>query len=257
MSSEKYEKEVAEQLGMSHIRAVWKLHSMITFDHICRLDLNQCFYCGNNMSQDDHTFGHRTPWFTCEDKGKAFFHLPNVVFSHVRCNRIAIGKNRPLGQGSQRQLLASQLGITYKTAAHRRMKQIRFWLAQRLGQDFCFRCHKQINIGDFSVDHEVDWFNLVNAREIFFDLDHISFSHQGCNSRASRGNPKHACPSVASYKNGCRCNGCKKVGTEYTAKMYQKHRDSILAKKREYQLNNKEAISIRRKRIRDAKKKDA
>ena len=46
-------------------------------------------------------------------------------------------------------------------------------------------------------------------------IDNIAFSHAKCNYSASRARPGKPCPSLTAYRNGCRCDGCKKKKADY------------------------------------------
>ena len=74
------------------------------------------------------------------------------------------------------------LGMPHNKARHQLMKAILFHLIQKLGLDICYRCNKKIEtIKDLSVDHKKAWLNSSNARELYFDLDNVGFSHLTCN----------------------------------------------------------------------------
>jgi hypothetical protein len=77
------------------------------------------------------------------------------------------------------------LGMPHGTASHQLRKKIMFNMAQRLGEDICFRCGKKIeNIDYFSVEHKIPWQSAENPKETFFDLTNITFSHLNCNCGA-------------------------------------------------------------------------
>jgi hypothetical protein len=76
------------------------------------------------------------------------------------------------------------LGMPYGTANGRLKKMIIFRMAQRLGEDVCFRCGKRIDeIDALSIEHKNPWLN--RSVDLFWDLDNIAFSHVICNSIAS------------------------------------------------------------------------
>ena len=54
------------------------------------------------------------------------------------------------------------------------------------------------------------------AKKLFYDLENIAFSHASCNYKASRGRIGKPCPSLTAYRNGCRCDECKKVKSKYS-----------------------------------------
>ena len=81
---------------------------------------------------------------------------------------------------------ARQLGVPYGTARNILNKKILFSFVQRLGLDICHQCGKRIeDVDNLSVEHKTAWLHKPNARELFFDLDNIAFSHHKCNSAAS------------------------------------------------------------------------
>jgi hypothetical protein len=66
------------------------------------------------------------------------------------------------------------------TACHKLRKLVLFHLAQKLGENVCFRCGQVIsNVEDFTIDHKEAWRN--KGAECFWDLNNIAFSHSRCN----------------------------------------------------------------------------
>ena len=81
----------------------------------------------------------------------------------------------------------AQLGFNVSTATARLRKMLMFDMAQKLEQDYCFRCGEQITkIHEFSVDHKIEWLDSKDPIKLFFDLDNIAFSHLSCNSVARK-----------------------------------------------------------------------
>ena len=77
------------------------------------------------------------------------------------------------------------LGMSYGTACSRLRKLMLLELLRRLKEDKCFRCGKKIeNVADLSLEHKEPW--LYVSKELFWDLDNISFSHFICNVRHRR-----------------------------------------------------------------------
>jgi HNH endonuclease len=84
-----------------------------------------------------------------------------------------------MGTSSERNK-AVQLGMSIGTASGRLKKLLMFNMAQRLGEDLCFRCGVKIKtVDEFTVDHKQDWLN--NDAGLFWDITNIAFSHKGCN----------------------------------------------------------------------------
>ena len=76
---------------------------------------------------------------------------------------------------------SESLGMPISTAMNRLRKLMLFHLAQRLGQDHCYRCGNKIeSADDLGIDHKENW--LKKGPELFWDLENVTFSHQLCNS---------------------------------------------------------------------------
>ena len=118
-----------------------------------------------------------------------------------------------------------QLGMNPSTASNRLKKALMFEFAKKLDMHWCFQCGAEIeSYKDMSVEHKTPWMHSENPVELFFDIDNIAFSHNSCNYKASRGNqPRIPCPSAASYKRGCRCDGCRKANSEYKKNLKAKN----------------------------------
>ncbi len=72
------------------------------------------------------------------------------------------------------------LGIPHGTASHRLRKLILFHLLQKHGENFCFRCSREIEtVGELSIEHKLPWEGV--AIELFWSIDNIAFSHLNCN----------------------------------------------------------------------------
>tara|TARA_R110002110_G_scaffold69614_1_gene187509 strand:+ start:187 stop:573 length:387 start_codon:yes stop_codon:yes gene_type:complete len=112
-----------------------------------------------------------------------------------------------------------QLGMDPGTASHRLRKSILFSFAQKLGYCWCYQCATEIkDIDKFTIEHKEPWLDSDKPSETFFNLDNIAFSHDTCNYAAARYRKAKPCPSVNSYRMGCRCGGCKKAKSEYRVK---------------------------------------
>jgi len=80
-----------------------------------------------------------------------------------------------------------QLGMPHGTAAGRLRKSIMFNLIKQCGHDICFQCKKTIEKEeDLSIEHKIPWLDSEKPKELFFDLDNISFSHLKCNIAQAR-----------------------------------------------------------------------
>lgn len=109
-----------------------------------------------------------------------------------------------------------QLGMDPGTASHRLKKSILFDFAKKLDLNWCYQCGAEItDIDKFTLEHKVPWLDSEDPVDLFFNLDNIAFSHAKCNYSASRARPGKPCPSLTAYRNGCRCDGCKKKKADY------------------------------------------
>ncbi len=77
------------------------------------------------------------------------------------------------------------LGELYSTARARLAKLVLFKLIVKYKENICYRCKKEIfNIGDLSIEHKVAWLNSDKPKQLFYDLDNVTFSHLKCNNGA-------------------------------------------------------------------------
>tara|TARA_R100001082_G_C4342056_1_gene150589 strand:+ start:515 stop:904 length:390 start_codon:yes stop_codon:yes gene_type:complete len=115
---------------------------------------------------------------------------------------------------------AEQLGMNPSTASHRLKKNLLFNLSERLDINWCYQCGAEITSSEeMTIEHKEPWLDSNNPKDNFFNIDNIAFSHPSCNYSASRGRGiTKPCPSVAAYRAGCRCSGCKKAKSEYRKK---------------------------------------
>jgi hypothetical protein len=135
----------------------------------------------------------------------------------------------------QKKLRKEQLGLDYGTANNRLKKMLLYHLAQKLDMHWCFRCGAEIDtLRQFSVDHKIPWLHDEKAKELFWDLDNIAFSHLSCNSRDSRGSQNQKgkkCPALNHYNRGCRCTPCRELKSK---------RDKIYYNRKKFQDSNKD-----------------
>lgn len=71
------------------------------------------------------------------------------------------------------------------TAQNKLVKDLLFNFITLTGAK-CFHCNKEMNRDNFSIEHKVPWRNAENAKELFYALDNIAYSHQSCNYSAAR-----------------------------------------------------------------------
>lgn len=95
------------------------------------------------------------------------------------------------------------LGMPRGTAFNRLRKGIMFSLIVRLGEDDCYRCGRLIeSADDLSVEHKVPWErDNGKAKELFFDLENIAFSHLKCNIGAAEFTPARLGAILSNRKN--------------------------------------------------------
>ena len=109
-----------------------------------------------------------------------------------------------------------QLGMNPGTASNRLKKNLLFEFAKRLDMQWCYQCGAEIeDCDDFTIEHKTPWLHSEDPRGLFFDIDNIAFSHKSCNYKAARNRKGKPCPSTTAYRNGCRCEGCVKVQSDY------------------------------------------
>lgn len=90
-----------------------------------------------------------------------------------------------------------ELGMKLGTARNVLLRNLMFRLVQDVGRDTCYRCGCKINsVEEFSIDHTEEWRLQENAKELYFDLDKIAFSHLSCNSGAARRNSENISKQV-------------------------------------------------------------
>jgi len=93
-------------------------------------------------------------------------------------------------------------------------------LAKRLDIHWCYQCGAEIESSkDISIEHIIPWLHSEDPKGLFFDLKNVVFSHKSCNYGAARSRKGMPCPSTTAYQKGCRCEGCKRVNSEYKKKL--------------------------------------
>lgn len=76
--------------------------------------------------------------------------------------------------------IAEQLGMPHGTANHYLRKQVLFKYIKLAGDNFCYKCGKEIISSDtLSIEHKEPWEG--RDADLFWDLDNIAFSHVQCN----------------------------------------------------------------------------
>lgn len=113
------------------------------------------------------------------------------------------------------------LGMPFGTATARLRKSLLFRMAQRLGEDTCYRCQRKIQSeSEFSIEHKLSWATSDTPVELFFSPENIAFSHIICNVGSGvrdRGPRVNHGTNTRYTKHGCRCAECKSAGTSQKA----------------------------------------
>ena len=78
-----------------------------------------------------------------------------------------------------------QLGMNPSTANSRLRMDLLFAFATATGHK-CHRCGKPLLREDFSIEHIKPWLDSDDPVGLYFDIENIAYSHQGCNSAAAR-----------------------------------------------------------------------
>jgi hypothetical protein len=122
----------------------------------------------------------------------------------------SIHQRRRSGMDNSSKKKSALLGMPYGTASNRLRKMLIFRMAQKLGEDVCYRCENKIKtIEDLSIEHKHSWELSENPVKGFFDLDDVTFSHLNCNVGAAYHKPpSHGHKSTYEHA-GCRCDACK------------------------------------------------
>ena len=126
---------------------------------------------------------------------------------------------------SRNERAKEQLGIHLSTAQGKLVKDILWKLIQETNNNKCFVCGEEMTREDFSIEHKTAWLDKENAKELFWDLNNISFSHLTCNiSRKNRKKQtKHG--TITMYnKHKCRCDLCIAINREKQKKYYTKEK---------------------------------
>lgn len=80
------------------------------------------------------------------------------------------------------------------TASARLRKLVMFRLVQKLGEDICYRCARNIEtVGELDIEHKGPWFDV--APSPFCALDNVAFSHLSCNASSRRRGARSLRPS--------------------------------------------------------------
>lgn len=112
-----------------------------------------------------------------------------------------------------------QLGMNPSTASGRLVKDLLFDFVQKAGIK-CHHCDGEMTRETFSIEHKTPWLHSENPKELFFDLENISYSHMACNYGAANRPTKQEHGYSAYTKRGCRCKICCDAKSDQRAKYY-------------------------------------
>jgi hypothetical protein len=115
----------------------------------------------------------------------------------------------------------SLLGMNPSTASHRLVKDLLWSFVEASGCK-CYRCGEPMSRDTFSIEHKDAWMSAPDPAAAFFDLKNVTFSHQGCNYKASRGFPSvdHPHGTRGRYVKGCRCPECREASASASRARY-------------------------------------
>jgi hypothetical protein len=89
-----------------------------------------------------------------------------------------------------------------------------FSLLKEAKKNVCFRCGKAIQTAEeLSLDHKEDWLDKTNAKELFFDLTNVAYSHRRCNTLAML-------DKRTQFRGVTKMGGKKKRKKPYTARWW-------------------------------------
>lgn len=120
--------------------------------------------------------------------------------------------------------IKEQLGISSGAANYKLHKDIIWYLIEDKN---CYRCKLPMTRETFSIEHKINWLNSENPKDLFFDLNNITFSHLKCNMAPENKTPLKldGCGHVRTYWRGCRCEDCTNAKVIYD-KEYNRKRNA-------------------------------
>jgi ribosomal protein S27AE len=77
----------AQQIGMGLGKARHILTNKIIHEYANIVYNGKCYKCGKDLSAEDISIDHKTPWRNEENAIELFFDLANIAFSHKKCNK--------------------------------------------------------------------------------------------------------------------------------------------------------------------------
>lgn len=101
-------------------------------------------------------------------------------------------------------IVTQKLGQGFTSARKLLLKKIVWDFIVKCDLNKCFRCGLPMSFEDYSLEHKVAWYNSEISKDLYFDLDNISYSHAKCNR-------EHGTKERKTLRTHC------KNGHEYTA----------------------------------------
>lgn len=121
-----------------------------------------------------------------------------------------------------------QLNEAFSTARSKLVTNIIWMLIQEAGRTKCFVCNEEMTRETFTIEHKVPWLDSDSPKELFHDLNNISFSHKKCNKPRPKYGPKGTIRPITHGKYGfqhhkCRCTICVEAQRKYQEKKRSKY----------------------------------
>jgi hypothetical protein len=87
-----------------------------------------------------------------------------------------------------KQVKHDQLGQDPSKASYKLVKDLMWMFITETNRNICHQCGETMCRNTFSIEHKIPWLHSDTPKELFFDLNNISFSHLKCNVKAGRRN---------------------------------------------------------------------
>lgn len=116
-------KRKSELLGMSFGTAKSRLDRDLLFNLAVSAG-HKCSRCGKDLTREDFSVDHISPWMRAEDPKAAFFDPKNIAFSHHHCNTMEMieRKRIPIEEKREKHRVRES---GYYTPERRRQKYLR------------------------------------------------------------------------------------------------------------------------------------
>lgn len=115
----------ALQLGMNPSTASGRLVKDVLWNYIVKSGDNKCHQCGCEMTRENFSIEHKTPWLDSEDPVGLYFDLNNISFSHLSCNAKAGRKKQAVYTEGEYRERKEELARKSYTSESRRARYLR------------------------------------------------------------------------------------------------------------------------------------